>query len=193
MYRIRAGRRIGSAALIAEGQHARADGLTSLAVILGVIGVWLGFPQADALMGFLIAGAILWILWGSLKTSVVRLMDGVDPVITEQLEQIANTVPGVEAVNQVRARWSGHRLESDIQIAVAHKVTVLRAHGPVSRLSGIHECLQLLHGIQLAHRPVGGAGKPRRSPRPRHIDSHEGAMAGCLDVVLLAHQIGRCS
>ena len=57
--------RIGSAALIAEGQHARADGFTSIAVVVGVIGVWLGFEQADAIIGFFIAAAILWILVNS--------------------------------------------------------------------------------------------------------------------------------
>src|SRR5690625_3119729 len=78
IYRIRTGRRIGSAALIAEGQHARADGLTSIAVVIGVIGVWLGFPQADAAIGFVIAAAILWILVQSVRTTMRRLMDGVD-------------------------------------------------------------------------------------------------------------------
>ncbi len=54
-YRIRAGRRIGSAALVAEGQHARTDALTSLAVVLGVVGAWLGLPWVDPVVGLLIA------------------------------------------------------------------------------------------------------------------------------------------
>ena len=69
VYRIRTGRRIGSAALIAEGQHARADGLTSIAVVVGVVGVWLGFPRADAIVGLLIAVAILGILVSSMQRS----------------------------------------------------------------------------------------------------------------------------
>ncbi|WP_293786358.1 cation diffusion facilitator family transporter, partial [uncultured Aeromicrobium sp.] len=78
VYRIRVGRRIGSAALVAEGNHARADGLTSVAVVLGVLGVWLGLPEADAVVGLLIATAILIILGGTVRSIVRRLMDGVD-------------------------------------------------------------------------------------------------------------------
>src|SRR5215218_9952156 len=47
IFRIRVGRQIGSAALIADGYHARTDGWTSLAVVLGAVGVWLGYPLAD--------------------------------------------------------------------------------------------------------------------------------------------------
>jgi cation diffusion facilitator family transporter len=58
LYRIRVGNRIGSAALRADGMHARADGLTSLAVVAGGIGAALGFPAADPVVGLVIAGAI---------------------------------------------------------------------------------------------------------------------------------------
>src|SRR6476661_3415362 len=62
IFRTRVGNEIGSAALVADGQHARADGLTSLAVLVGVVGVWLGFPLADPLVGILITIAILFIV-----------------------------------------------------------------------------------------------------------------------------------
>jgi cation diffusion facilitator family transporter len=128
VYRIRAGRRIGSAALIAEGQHARADGLTSIAVVIGVIGVWLGFPQADAIIGFFIAAAILWILINSLRTTTRRLMDGVDDGVIDQLTEVISSTPGVLDVGRVRARWSGHRMEADANIAVDSRLTVLESH-----------------------------------------------------------------
>lgn len=116
-YRIRTGRRIGSAALIAEGQHARADGFTSLAVIAGVVGVWLGFPGADAVAGLLIAVAITGILINSLVIIVRRLMDGVEPEIIDRMTHEAGHVAGVAEVGEVRARWVGHRMEGD---AVVH-------------------------------------------------------------------------
>ena len=128
VYRIRAGRRIGSAALIAEGQHARADGLTSIAVVVGVVGVWLGFPRADAVIGFLIGLAILWILVSSMRTVGRRLMDGVDDGVIEMLGTAAAVVEGVEGVDRVRARWSGHRIEGDASIRVSQDLNVVSAH-----------------------------------------------------------------
>ena len=128
VYRIRTGRRIGSAALIAEGQHARADGFTSIAVVVGVIGVWLGFPQADAIIGFFIAAAILWILVNSLRTTGRRLMDGVDDGVIDKLTAVIGSVPGVVSVGRVRARWSGHRMEADANIAVDARLTVMESH-----------------------------------------------------------------
>lgn len=127
-YRIRAGRRIGSAALIAEGQHARTDGLTSLAVVVGVVGVWLGFPRADAIIGLLIAAVILWILVNSTRVVVRRLMDGVDDGTIDDIETVAKAVPGVESVDRVRARWSGHRLEADVNISVDPDLTIEHGH-----------------------------------------------------------------
>ena len=142
IYRIRTGKRIGSAALIAEGQHARADGLTSIAVVVGVIGVWLGFPQADAIIGFFIALAILGILYSSLRTTLRRLMDGVEPGVVDAMTNVSADVPGVVGVNRIRARWSGHRLEADADIAVDSTLTVLEGHTVAENVE--HE---LLHRI----------------------------------------------
>ncbi|MBI4688882.1 MAG: cation transporter [Nitrospirae bacterium] len=79
VFRIRVGKEIGSAALIADGQHARVDGLTSLAVLFGAVGVWLGYPLADPIVGLFITITILRIVWASGKAVFVRLLDGVDP------------------------------------------------------------------------------------------------------------------
>ena len=69
IYRIRVGRRIGSAALVADGLHARTDGFTSLAVVLGALGALAGFPLADPIVGVLITVAILVVLRGAARTS----------------------------------------------------------------------------------------------------------------------------
>ncbi len=142
VYRIRTGRRMGSAALVAEGQHARADGLTSIAVVIGVIGVWAGFPQADAIVGFLIAAAILWILVSSVRTTTRRLMDGVDEGLIDELTSVIAAVPGVLGVGRVRARWSGHRLEADADVAVDSRLTVLESHAVAEEVEH-----QVLHDV----------------------------------------------
>ena len=60
-FRIKAGRRIGSLALVADGCHARVDSWTSLAVLIGAVGVWPGQPLADSLAGWLITAAVVWL------------------------------------------------------------------------------------------------------------------------------------
>jgi cation diffusion facilitator family transporter len=117
VYRIRVGRRIGSAALVADGIHARTDGITSLAVVLGVLGVWAGFPIADPIIGLLISLAILALLIGATRDIGRRLLDGVDPALVDQAQQVVESVPGITTVNHLRMRWSGHRLNVEATVS----------------------------------------------------------------------------
>lgn len=126
--RIRFGREIGSVALVADGYHARTDGWTSLAVLFGAVGVWLGYPLADPIVGLLIAAAILVIVWQSGKVVFTRLLDGVDPGTVEEIRHAAEHVPGVERVAEVRARWIGHRLHAEVNVAVSSEISVAEGH-----------------------------------------------------------------
>lgn len=117
VYRIRVGRQIGSAALVADGVHARTDGFTSLAVVVGVVGVWLGFPLADPLVGLLISIAIFVLLFATARDIGRRLLDGVDPSLTERARRCIAAVPGVINVNDTRVRWVGHRLHVEATVA----------------------------------------------------------------------------
>lgn len=110
VYRIRVGQRIGSAALMADGVHARLDGFTSLSVVLGAIGVLLGFPLADPVIGLLIAISILILLWGTVKSISARLMDAIDPGLVSKAEHALEHADHVTAVREVKLRWMGHRL-----------------------------------------------------------------------------------
>ncbi|MER9412239.1 cation diffusion facilitator family transporter [Mesorhizobium sp. M0589] len=123
VFRIRVGREINSAALIADGYHARTDGFTSLAVVLGAIGVWLGFPLADPIIGLLITLAIFAIVWQSSKAVLTRMLDGVEPGIVDEIYHAAEHVSGIERVHSVQARWIGHLLHADVAISVADAVT----------------------------------------------------------------------
>jgi cation diffusion facilitator family transporter len=128
IFRIRVGREIGSATLVADGYHARTDGWTSLAVLLGAVGVWLGYPLADPVVGLLITAAILVIVWQSGKTVFARLMDGVDLEVVEEIRHAAGHVEGVESVAEVRARWVGHRLRAEVNVAVDPGLSVAEGH-----------------------------------------------------------------
>ena len=132
-YRIGAGERIGSAALVADGYHARTDGFTSLAVVLGAIGVWLGFPQADPLVGLFITVAILLVLSDAALQIWHRLMDAVDPDMIQRAEAAARGANGVEGVSDVRARWLGHNIVADAQIVADCELTLSQAHAVAER------------------------------------------------------------
>ncbi|MCV7174458.1 cation diffusion facilitator family transporter [Mycolicibacterium sphagni] len=128
LYRIRVGKRIGSAALRADGMHARADGLTSLAVVLGAIGVALGFPAADPIIGLLIAAAILFVMVAAAREVFARLLDGVDPDLVDTAYHTLGVQPGVLGVQRVRMRWVGLRLDADVELDVDPQLSLREAH-----------------------------------------------------------------
>lgn len=128
LYRIRVGHRIGSAALIADGLHARTDGFTSLAVLCSAGGVALGFPLADPIVGLLITAAILAVLRTAARDVFRRLLDGVDPAMVDAAEQALAARPGVQAVRSVRMRWIGHRLHADAELDVDPALDLAQAH-----------------------------------------------------------------
>ncbi len=128
IFRIRVGNEIGSAALVADGQHARVDGLTSLAVLLGALGVWLGFPLADPIVGLLITFAILFIVRDTARVMWQRLMDAVDPQIAAHIREAALEVPGAEDVHDVRVRWLGHRLQAEMHVTVNEDLPTKESH-----------------------------------------------------------------
>lgn len=128
LYRIRVGHRIGSAALMADGLHARTDGFTSLAVLCSAGGVALGFPLADPIVGLLITAAILAVLRTAARDVFRRLLDGVDPAMVDAAEQALAARPGVQAVRSVRMRWIGHRLHADAELDVDPALDLAQAH-----------------------------------------------------------------
>jgi cation diffusion facilitator family transporter len=155
VYRIRVGRRIGSAALVADGVHARTDGFTSLAVVVGAVGVWLGFPLADPLVGLVISAMIAVLLWGTARDVGRRLLDGVDPELTDRAERAVLAVPGVERLHEVRLRWSGHRLSVSAAVATAPDLTVEQFHALQGRVAeAVRRDLPSVSTVVVSPRPV---------------------------------------
>jgi cation diffusion facilitator family transporter len=128
VYRVRVGKEIGSAALVADGRHAHADALTSLAVLLGAGGIFLGYPLADPAVGLLITTLILKIVWVTGKEIFLRLLDGAEPHVVGEIRETVSTVPGVVAVSDVRVRWAGHRMYAEVNLAVDGGRSVSEGH-----------------------------------------------------------------
>ena len=189
--RIRVGREINSAALIADGFHARTDGLTSLAVVAGAAGVWLGFPLADPLIGLLITIAILGIVWQSAKVVLTRMLDGVDPSVVDEIRDIAGHVPGIARVLDVRARWLGHKLTAELDAAVDGTLKVDEANTLVVQLEReLSGHIPGLASVRIRIRPEGGdrlkvAAAHSHAPNPVPV---RGELAqGLIEIVDTVH------
>jgi cation diffusion facilitator family transporter len=155
IYKIRVGKAIGSVALVADGQHSRADALTSIGAFLGILGVFLGFAWADPLMGLLISAAILYIAWDSGREVFSRIMDAIEPETVGQIERAAGSVAGVHRVDEVRARWIGHRVMVELAIQVAPDLTVAEGHRIAEEVR--HELLHRIPQLADAHVHVNPA------------------------------------
>lgn len=168
IFRIRVGKEIGSAALIADGYHARTDGWTSLAVLAGAIGVYLGYPKADPIVGVAITVAILGIVWQSVKTVFSRMLDGVEPEVLDEVRHAAAHVPGVHGLTDVRARWIGHRLNAELSISVAPGMTVEQGHDLAKEVEHqLRHHLKFLSGATVHVDPASQPGEMYH-----HVASH---------------------
>jgi cation diffusion facilitator family transporter len=168
IFRIRVGRRIHSAALIADGYHARVDGWTSLAVLAGVIGVWFGYPLADPVVGLLITIAIFGIVIQSSKQVFSRMLDGVDPHIIDEIRHAVQHVANVKEVTDIRARWLGHRLHAELNITLPSQITVSDGHAIAAEVRH-----QLLHHLKYLSLVVIHVDPEEKSGERHHsIEKH---------------------
>ncbi|MEU1179093.1 cation diffusion facilitator family transporter [Streptomyces sp. NPDC005820] len=163
-YRIRVGRSIGSAALVADGLHARTDGFTSLAVLLGAGGSALGWQLADPVVGLAITAAIALVLRDAAREVFRRVLDAVDPALVDRAERALLEVEGVRGVGELRLRWIGHRLRAEVAVVVDGEATVRRAHA-----IAVHAEHALLHAVP---RLTAALVHADPAPAPGETDPH---------------------
>jgi cation diffusion facilitator family transporter len=169
-FRIKIGTEIGSAALVADGYHARADGFTSLAVLFGALGIWMGYPLADPLIGLFITVAILRIVQHAGKSLFSRMLDAVEPEVVDEIYQIVNKIEKVKDVTEVRVRWLGHRLYAEVNIAVDPLISVEEGHAiAVEVQHRITHGLSYFSNVVVHVDPFGSAGESfHRLPEHEH-------------------------
>lgn len=166
---IRTGRKIGSAALEADGLHARTDGLTSLAVLLAAIGSWLGFPIVDPIIGVIIGVAILFITRSAALTMWYRLMDAIEPALLQKAEQVAATVDGVRDLERIRMRWMGNRLHAEVHLVVDGNLATTASHAVAERVRHqlFHEIARLAE-VVVHVEPWSAAGDDQHHETAHH-------------------------
>jgi cation diffusion facilitator family transporter len=133
-YKVRVGRGIGSESLEADGIHSRIDALVSAGAFAGIGLAGLGLSMADPILGILITVAIAFTLAGTVKQLFYRMMDAVDPTISDELTSTAKSVPGVLAVHDIRVRWVGRELVATMHIDMDPKSTLESAHAIAMRV-----------------------------------------------------------
>jgi cation diffusion facilitator family transporter len=167
-HRIRVGRSIGSAALEADGYHARTDGVTSLGVVAGAIGVALGWRAADPIFGLVITVAILFVVKNAARDIYRRLMDAVDPALVDQIETVLGTTPGILAVDGVRVRWVGHQLHAEVEVTSDADLSLEAAH-TIAEEARHH----LLHQVRrLSSITIHSSPSSRHGGDPHALTSH---------------------
>lgn len=170
-YKITVGRRIGSGALIADGQHSRTDGLTSLTAAVGLALTAAGWREADPLAGLLISVAILYILVDVGRDVYRRLMDAVEPYVIDEIGEIAAATPGVREVTETRARWAGRRLYVALLLTADPGLTLAEGHAIAERVR--QEVLRHVPGAAIVDIHVDPAGLHEEAHRPLDL-THEG-------------------
>jgi cation diffusion facilitator family transporter len=160
VFRIKVGKEMGSAALIADGYHARTDGIASLTVLVSAIGVYLGYPLADPIIGIVMTILILRIVWESAAAVFTRMFDGVDPDVPDKIGEQAQQTKGVEEVSEVRVRWLGHRMHAELNLTVNQTLSVEEGHNIANRVRHdlLHN-LQFLSGVTIHVDPTNASGE----------------------------------
>jgi cation diffusion facilitator family transporter len=167
VFRIKVGREIGSAALVADGKHARVDGLTSLAVVAGAAGVALGAPIADPIVGLLISLVIFKIVWEAAGDIGERMLDGINPAITAHIRTVATAVPGVLEVSDLRARWLGHTIRAEVNVTVSEDLSATRAHDvAVHVVQALRDEVDFLGDAMVHVDPASSSGEQHHTGDP---------------------------
>jgi cation diffusion facilitator family transporter len=156
LYRIRIGRRIGSGALVADGLHARTDGLTSLGVVVSALATIVGIERADPVVALAITGVIALTLLRAAGAVIHRILDGSDEETIALIETVAASTAGVEHVTAAKARWTGHRLRAELSIDVDPGISVEAGH----------DIAELVRSALLDQ-------VPRLTDAAVHVDPHE--------------------
>jgi len=175
IFRIRVGRSIGSAALVADGYHARTDGLTSLAVVAAAVGALVGVPLLDPIIGLVIAAMILKLLVTAAKPVFTHLLDGIDPETVEQIRATVDRNSEVVSVSDIRARWSGHEVYADVSISVRDGLEVSDAHAVAARVE--HSLLEAVPHLGRVMVHVDPETSPGHSFHHRDAHDHGAAHA----------------
>ncbi len=126
-YESRMGKRLGSDLLLADAAHTRADVLTTVAVLVGLVAIRMGYPVADPVATIVVAGLIAHTGWEIVRETVPVLVD-TRAVAPERIEAVALEVDGVRSAYQIRSRGRPGEIFAELTIAVDAALDVAHSH-----------------------------------------------------------------
>lgn len=121
VYEQREGRRLQSEFLIADAIHTRSDILVSCSVLTGLFLIQQGYVWLDPVVSLAVAAFIAWNGYQIFKATVPVLVDAA-PVPSVRITEIAEAVPGVHSVHDVRSRSHGGEMFIEMHLHVAAEV-----------------------------------------------------------------------
>lgn len=129
-YTMRVAKRIDSKMLIANAWHHRSDAISSVFVAVGIIGsVFFQIPWLDALAAILVAILIFYMGVKLILDSTMELVDtAIEPEQTAQINQLINSIEGVEHMHMLRTRKMGNTILVDVHLQVNSYLSVSEGH-----------------------------------------------------------------
>ncbi|MVP00268.1 cation diffusion facilitator family transporter [Paenibacillus lutrae] len=128
LYNIRLARKINNKALTAAAYDNRSDAYVSLAAFAGILGAQMGLPWLDPCTALLVAILICKTAWGIFIDAAHALTDGFDDTKLESFKNTVAETPGVESIEDLRARVHGNQVLVDVVIVVDHRLNVAQSH-----------------------------------------------------------------
>jgi divalent metal cation (Fe/Co/Zn/Cd) transporter len=142
-------------------------------VVLGAFGVWMGYALADPIIGLIITAVIFGIVWQSAKAVLTRMLDGVEAPTIGELRHAAEHAQGVLSVEQIRARWLGHRLHGEMTLAVDPGLSVAAARKVVEDVrEHARAHLPALESLHVEIVPASGRERTEHHPKAKHHHHH---------------------
>lgn len=117
-----------SQAMMATAQDNRSDAWVSIGTAAGIFGAQFGFPWLDPLAALIVGLLIVKTAWDIFRNASHALTDGFDETRLMKLRQTIEEIPGVETIQDIKARIHGTNLLIDVIIEVDPQLNVIESH-----------------------------------------------------------------
>lgn len=124
-----------SEALEADALHFASDMWSSIAVLIGLVLVWLGYPLADAIAALIVAAFICVAGARLASRTISTLMDQAPAGVSEEIDRVVRQVPGVVAMERTRVRRAGSTLFVDLSLSVSRTLPLDRVAALKARIA----------------------------------------------------------
>ncbi|RMG34131.1 MAG: cation transporter [Gammaproteobacteria bacterium] len=128
-YTILVARRVRSRMLEANAWHHRSDAISSIVVLLGILGAMAGWPYLDAVAAVVVGAMVAKIGWDLGWEAVQELVDSaLDPEQVDTAREAILSVDGVRSIHMLRTRRHGHQASADVHVQVDPRLSVSEGH-----------------------------------------------------------------